>query len=40
VEEISGVNTQGETLEEAPENLKDALRMLLKSIRELEVPRS
>jgi predicted RNase H-like HicB family nuclease len=35
VEEIPGVNTQGETLEEARENLKDALRMVLEANREL-----
>ena len=29
VEEIPGVNTQGETLKEARENLKDALRLVL-----------
>jgi hypothetical protein len=35
VDEISRVNTQGETLEEARENLRDALRMVLKANREL-----
>ena len=35
VEEIPGVNTQGATLEEARENLKDALRMVLEANREL-----
>jgi predicted RNase H-like HicB family nuclease len=30
-----GVNTQGKTLEEARENLKDALRMVLEANREL-----
>ena len=35
VEEIPGVNTQGKTLEEARENLKDALRIVLKANREL-----
>jgi predicted RNase H-like HicB family nuclease len=35
VEEIPGVNTQGKTLEEARENLKDALRIVLKGNREL-----
>jgi predicted RNase H-like HicB family nuclease len=35
VEEIPGVNTQGKTLEEARENLKDALEMVLKANREL-----
>jgi predicted RNase H-like HicB family nuclease len=35
VEEIPGVNTQGKTLEEARENLKDALEMVLEANREL-----
>ena len=35
VEEIPGVHTQGDTLEEARENLKDALRMVLEANREL-----
>lgn len=35
IEEIPGVNTQGETLEEAKENLKDALEMVTKAYREL-----
>jgi predicted RNase H-like HicB family nuclease len=35
VEEIPGVNTQGKTLEEARENLKDALEMVLDANREL-----
>jgi predicted RNase H-like HicB family nuclease len=35
VEEIPGVNTQGKTIEEARENLKDALRMVLEANREL-----
>jgi predicted RNase H-like HicB family nuclease len=35
VEEIPGVNTQGGTLEEARENLQDALRMVLEANREL-----
>jgi predicted RNase H-like HicB family nuclease len=35
VEEIPGVNTQGGTLEEARENLKDVLRMVLEANREL-----
>jgi predicted RNase H-like HicB family nuclease len=35
VEEIPGVNTQGATLEEARENLKDALGMVLEANREL-----
>jgi len=35
VEEIPGVHTQGDTLEEARENLKDAFRMVLDANREL-----
>ncbi|MBV8376544.1 MAG: type II toxin-antitoxin system HicB family antitoxin [Verrucomicrobia bacterium] len=35
VEEIPGVNTQGGSLDEARENLKDALRMVLEVNREL-----
>lgn len=35
VEEISGVNTQGDTLEEAKSNLKEALEMILDVRREL-----
>ena len=35
VEEIPGVNTQGETLEEARENLREALKMVLEVRREL-----
>lgn len=31
VEEIPGVNTQGETLEEAKSNLKEALMMVLET---------
>lgn len=31
VEEIPGVNTQGKTLEEARENLREALLLILKS---------
>ena len=30
VEELPGANTQGHTLEEARENLKDAIRLVLK----------
>jgi len=33
IEEIPGVNTQGKTLEEARENLKEALLMVLESNR-------
>jgi predicted RNase H-like HicB family nuclease len=35
VEEIPGVNTQGKTLSEARENLKDALRLILEENRRL-----
>ena len=35
VEEIPEVSTQGKTLEEARENLKDALQMVLEANREL-----
>lgn len=35
VEEIPGVNTQGRTLQEARENLKDALRLVVEVNREL-----
>jgi predicted RNase H-like HicB family nuclease len=35
IEEIPGVHTQGETLEEARENLRDALAMVLEANREL-----
>jgi predicted RNase H-like HicB family nuclease len=31
VEEIPGANSQGETLEEAKENLKEALQMVLET---------
>ena len=34
VEELPGANTQGETLEEARENLLDAVTMLLDTNRE------
>jgi len=33
VEEIPGVNTQGKTLKEAKENLKDALLLILETNR-------
>ena len=33
VQEISGINTQGETLEEAKENLADAVNMVFEDIR-------
>ena len=35
VEEIPGVNTQGETLEEAHDNLREALEMVLDVRREM-----
>lgn len=35
VEELPGANTQGATLEEAKENLKDAVAMVLDANREL-----
>jgi len=33
VEELPGANTQGHTLEEARENLKDAIQLVLESNR-------
>ena len=35
VEEVLGVNTQGATLEEARQNLREALTMVLEANREL-----
>ena len=35
VEELPGANTQGETLEEARENLKEAVEMVLEANRAL-----
>ncbi|MDI6810394.1 MAG: type II toxin-antitoxin system HicB family antitoxin [archaeon] len=35
VEELPGANTQGETLEEARENLHEAIELILLSNREL-----
>ncbi len=35
VEELPGANTQGATLEEAKENLKEAVAMILEANREL-----
>jgi predicted RNase H-like HicB family nuclease len=35
VEELPGANTQGETLEEVRENLKEAVVMVLEANREL-----
>ena len=35
LEELPGANTQGRTLAEARENLKDAVRLLIEANREL-----
>ena len=35
VEELPGANTQGKTLKEARENLREAIRLILLSNREL-----
>lgn len=35
VEELPGVNTQGRTLEEARENLREAMQLVLATNREL-----
>lgn len=35
IEEIPGVNTQGRTLKEAKENLKEALQLILETNRAL-----
>lgn len=35
VEELPGANTQGETLDEARENLKDAVELVMESNRAL-----
>ena len=35
VEELPGANTQGETLEEARENLKDAVKLVLETNKQL-----
>ena len=35
IEEISGVNTQGRTVEEVEENLKEALELVIQTNREL-----
>jgi predicted RNase H-like HicB family nuclease len=35
VEELPGANTQGRTLEEARENLKDAVKLIIEANREL-----
>jgi len=36
IEEIPGVNTQGKTKEEAEENLRDALAMIIESRNQLQ----
>lgn len=36
VEELPGANTQGETLDEARENLKEAVELIIKADRALE----
>ena len=35
VEELPGANTQGQTLEEARENLKEAVQLVIEANREL-----
>ncbi len=35
IEEVPGVNTQGRTLKEVRENLKEALQLVIESNREL-----
>jgi predicted RNase H-like HicB family nuclease len=35
VEELTGANTQGETLEESRENLREAVELVLEANREL-----
>lgn len=39
IEEIPGVNTQGATLNEVKENLKDALLLILETNRLMNKPR-
>lgn len=38
VEELPGANTQAGTLEEARENLKEAVELVLEANRDLQVP--
>jgi predicted RNase H-like HicB family nuclease len=38
IEEVPGVNTQGKTLKEVKDNLKEALVMVLEANRELLLP--
>ena len=40
IEEIPGVNTQGKTLKEAKENLKDALTSILRVNHKLSVAKA
>lgn len=40
IEEIPGVNTQGRTLKEAKENLKEALLLVIESNRLMMKPRN
>lgn len=40
IEEIPGVNTQGRTLKEAKENLKEALLLVVESNRLITKPKS
>lgn len=40
IEEIPGVNTQGRTLKEAKENLKEALRLIVETNRKLTSQKS
>lgn len=40
VEEISGVNTQGKTLREARENLKEALTLVIETNRLFNKPKN
>ena len=37
VQEISGINTQGDTIEEAKENLTDAVNLVFEEIRSIVV---
>ena len=38
VEELPGTNTQGATLEEARENLKEAVALILEANKDLGIP--
>ncbi len=40
VEEIPGVNTQGKTLKEAKENLKEAITLILETNRKLSLSKT